>query len=140
MRRALVPDAEVVPIQDQLPKPANQIIPKTYPKKFVSCRAQGHEWTHIAGLADHPYFKYIKGLVSECLGCGLVRYRWVLSNGRRYGLKYEYPDGYQISKRDNPEIIRLPMAAEWREKYVRTLGFREENLREEVKDQMKGKN
>jgi hypothetical protein len=140
MRRALVPEAEIVPIAEQAPVKPTEIYPAGYRKKFVSCRAQGHEWTHITGLADHPHFKYIKGLVSECLGCGLVRYRWVLSNGRRFGLKYEYPEGYQVTTKAYPELIRRPTQNEWRAKHVRTLGFREErHPHDEIEARRKGK-
>jgi hypothetical protein len=138
MRRALVPEAEIVPIQDQLPKPAIQIIPKRYPKKFMQCRSLDHEWSHTPGLVDHPRYYTVKGLLSECLTCGLVRYRWLLANGRRHGMKYEYPHGYQVSPKDNPELIRIPKKHEWRAQYVRTLGFREEQ-HDEIEARRKGK-
>lgn len=107
---------------------ATEIIPKTYRKQYFLCRAQGHEWQHIPELADHHSFRFVKGLQSECMSCGTVRTRWVHANGRRFGTpNYQYADGYQLSKKKNPELIRQPTMQEWRGKYVRTLGFREED-------------
>lgn len=106
------------------------IVPKEYRKSFMICRAMGHEWQHVPELADHPHFRFIKGLQSECLTCGTVRTRWIHANGRRFGNKYEYPHSYQVSKKVDPKIVRAPKTYEWRESYVRTLGFREEDLKQ----------
>ena len=88
---------------------ATEIIPKTYRKTFVLCRAQGHEWQHVPELADHPNYRFIKGLLSECLSCGTVRTRWIHANGRRFGVRYEYPDSAtSCPKKKNPSMIRVP--------------------------------
>ena len=104
------------------------VMPKDYKRSFQMCRVMGHEWQHVPELADHPRYRFVKGLQSECIGCGTVRTRWIHANGRKFGNKYEYPDHYQLSRKKDPTLPRSPKVYEWREQYVRSLGFREEDI------------
>jgi hypothetical protein len=100
--------------------------PKTYPKDYQSCRANGHEWQHLDGLVDHPEYYTIKGVESECSGCGAVVDRWQYADGRRFGsATMKYPPGYLLSRKD-PQTPELPTRVDWRRTYVHRLGFRED--------------
>ena len=98
---------------------------RNYRLDFVECRGFGHTWMHFPELVNHHEYGTVKGKQSECTECGMIRYRWYLWNGRRFGQNtYEAPEGYSLKLKDHPNAENLPSLEEWRGLALKKAGFR----------------
>jgi hypothetical protein len=95
-----------------------------YRLDYLECRAFGHTWEHYEGLVDHDSYYTVKGKMSECSECGMIRYRWYMRTGKRWGPNtYEAPEGYSLSLKDHPNAEKLPSLEEWRGVALKRDGF-----------------
>ena len=102
-----------------MPKASESRTPPEY--RYVSCRASGHEWRHQKTLVPHPWMVTVRGRISDCAGCKCVRTKWMHSDGRIWGNRYDYPPGYELGANADDGHRLKPI--DWRSALVIELGF-----------------